>query len=87
MDAPSNRLPTGILPFQPPSNRLPTAFQLPSNGFPTASNGVCTNPPNNPPAVGSRLLGPWWALGGSPAARAHISANSTHINNRRTAMN
>jgi hypothetical protein len=57
MDAPSNHLPTGIFPFQPPSNH-------PSNCFPTASNGVCTNPPITP----RRLEAAFWGLGGPSAA-------------------
>ena len=48
--SPSNRLPTGKLPFQPPSNQG-------ANRFPTAFQGGVFQPPYNPPAVGSRLFG------------------------------
>jgi hypothetical protein len=66
MDTPSNRLPTGNLPFQPPSNHpantIPTAFQPPSKG-------LCTNPPITPRRLEAAFSGPRRPLGGSPAIR------------------
>ncbi len=64
MDAPSNRLPTGILPFQPPSNHLPTTIPT---AFQPPSKGVCTNPPITPRRLEAAFSGPWRPLGGSPA--------------------
>ena len=42
---PSNRLPTGMLPFQPPSNHPANHH---SNGLPTTFQGGVYQPPYNP---------------------------------------
>ena len=63
MSPASNRLPTGILTFQPPPTTLPTT--LPT-GFRHPTNRVCSNPPY-PPGGWKPPFGPWRPQGGSPA--------------------
>ena len=79
MDTPSNRLPTGNLPFQPPSNHpantIPTAFQPPSKG-------LCANPPITPRRLEAAFSGPWRPLGGSPANTRAPKSTPARINKR-----
>ena len=79
MDTPSNRLPTGNLPFQPPSNHpantIPTAFQPPSKG-------LCTNPPITPRRLEAAFSEPRRPLAGSPANTRAPKSTPARINKR-----
>ena len=66
-------LPTPFQRIMIPFQHLPTAFQPPSKGVPTASNGVCSNPPITPLALEGPTRGvlePRWARSTLKALRA-----------------